>query len=103
MKRGSVGLKAVGGRPRLPIVGGMTHIDDATVREILRPHRDGGPISRLYATGEITHATVQSIGAVADRLYTDAQHTEFDRLEDVIAYVRGAGERPPVNGWITKL
>lgn len=83
--------------------GCMMHIDDDAVREMLRPHRDGGLISRLYATGEINGNTVLTIGAVADQLYLDGQHTEFDRLTDVIDYAREAGERPPVNGWVTKL
>ncbi|WP_406119680.1 hypothetical protein [Streptomyces anulatus] len=81
----------------------MTDINDAAVREILRPHRDGGHISRLYATGEITGDTIQAIGTAADRLYADGQHMERDRLEDVISYVREAGERPPVTGWVAKL
>ncbi|MFI8201129.1 hypothetical protein ACIF6K_32175 [Streptomyces sp. NPDC085942] len=81
----------------------MTHITDADVRDILRPHRDGGPISRLYATGEITEGTVTAIGVAADMLSLDAQDGESDRLEDVIDYVREAGERPPVAGWVAKL
>lgn len=81
----------------------MTHITDADVREILRPHRDGGILSRLYATGEITSETIQAIGTVADRLYLDGQDVERDRLEDVIDYVREAGERPSVTGWVAKL
>ncbi|MDG9687870.1 hypothetical protein QC334_34950 [Streptomyces sp. DH18] len=81
----------------------MTHIDDAAVREILRPHRDGGLISRLYATGEISPTTILTIGAVADKLHMDGRHAEFDRLTDVIDYAREAGERPPVKGWVTKL
>ncbi|WP_228994674.1 hypothetical protein [Streptomyces sp. DH8] len=81
----------------------MTNINDADVREILRPHRDGGLISRLYATGEITGETVQAIGTAADRLYMNGQDVERDRLEDVIGYVREAGERPSVTGWVAKL
>ncbi|MFD9422288.1 MULTISPECIES: hypothetical protein [unclassified Streptomyces] len=81
----------------------MTDINDTAVREILRPHRDGGHISRLYATGEITYATIPALGMLADRLHLDAQDEESDRLDDVIGYVREAGERPPVTGWVAKL
>ncbi|MEV5677053.1 hypothetical protein [Streptomyces sp. NPDC052179] len=81
----------------------MTDINDAAVREILRPHRDGGVISRMYATGEITDATIPALGMLADQLHLDSRDEESDRLDDVIDYVRAAGERPSVTGWVAKL
>ncbi|WP_170198406.1 hypothetical protein, partial [Streptomyces chryseus] len=36
----------------------MSDLTDDHVRTILKQHRDGGPISRLYATGEIEADTV---------------------------------------------
>lgn len=81
----------------------MTDINDQAVREILRPHRDGRHVSRLYATGEITTDTIPVLGALADRLYVEGQHEESERLYDVISYTHQAGERPPVRGWVAKL
>lgn len=74
---------------------------DAQVREIIRPHRDGGPISRLYATGEITVDTIPALGLLSADLEQQGRHPEADQLDDVIAYARDAGERPPVPRWIT--
>lgn len=73
---------------------------DAQVREIIRAHRDGGPISRLYATGEITPDTIPALGVAAGLLELDGQQTESERLDDVIRYARDAGERPPVQRWL---
>lgn len=73
---------------------------DNEVRDIIRPHRDGGPISRLYATGEITDDTIPALGVLAGTLDNQAQHTEAERVGDVIRYTRDAGERPPVPRWI---
>lgn len=74
---------------------------DAQIRDIIRPHRDGGPISRLYATGEITDDTIPALGFTAALLEDEGRHTEADRFDDVIRYARDAGERPPVPRWIT--
>ncbi|MFD3907977.1 hypothetical protein HXS80_06320 [Streptomyces sp. CB04723] len=62
-------------------------ISDAGVRDILHRHRDGGAISRLYATGEITEHTATTVGVAADHLDLDAQHLEAVRLLHVIEYV----------------
>ena len=75
-------------------------MNDARVREIIRAHRDGGPISRLYATGEISADTIPALGIVAGELEDDGQQTESERLDDVIRYARDAGERPPVQRWL---
>lgn len=76
-------------------------MNDAQVRGILRAHRDGGPISRLYATGEISADTIPALGIAAGLLELDGQDTEAERLDDVIRYARDAGERPPVQRWVT--
>lgn len=81
----------------------MTDLSDAEVRAILREHRDGGPISRLYATGEITSNTVPALGMLSTDLDDEGRQAEADRVEDVIKYARAADERPPVNGWVGKL
>ncbi|MGI5451293.1 hypothetical protein ACQEVM_37125 [Streptomyces sp. CA-243310] len=81
----------------------MDDLTDTDVREILRPHRDGGPISRLYATGEITDDTVPALGMLSVELDEQELHESGERVGDVIAYARGAGERPPVNGWTSKI
>lgn len=73
---------------------------DAQVRDIIRAHRDGGPISRLYATGEISTDTIPALGIAAGLLELDGQQAESERLDDVIRYARDAGERPPVTRWL---
>ncbi|MCG0066278.1 hypothetical protein L0F81_23805 [Streptomyces tricolor] len=75
---------------------------DARVRELLRPHRDGGPISRLYATGEITEHTTPALEERMIHLTLDARDTEADLIGDVIDYVVQVGARPPVSGWTTR-
>ncbi|MFJ1657195.1 hypothetical protein [Streptomyces anthocyanicus] len=74
--------------------------DDTQVRDIIRPHRDGGPISRLYATGEITDDTVPALGLCSSELEDQGRHEEADQVDDVLAYVVEAGNRPPVDRWI---
>jgi hypothetical protein len=75
-------------------------VNDARVRDIIRAHRDGGPISRLYATGEISPDTIPALGVAAGLLELDGQQAESERLGDVIRYARDAGERPPVPRWL---
>ncbi|MEU3060664.1 hypothetical protein [Streptomyces subrutilus] len=81
----------------------MDDLTDTDVREILRPHRDGGPISRLYATGEITTDTIPALGVLSVELDERGEHETAERLGDVIGYANGAGERPPVKGWTSKV
>ncbi|MFF3431465.1 hypothetical protein [Streptomyces sp. NPDC002602] len=81
----------------------MDDLTDTDVREILRPHRDGGPISRLYATGEITQDTAPALGMLSIELNEQGLHETGEQVTDVIAYTRSAGERPPVNGWTSKV
>ncbi|MFE1129621.1 hypothetical protein ACFW6R_23445 [Streptomyces albidoflavus] len=82
----------------------MDNLTDNDVREILRPLRDGGAISRLYATGEITEETVPALGVLlSTREDAEGSSEETERLGDVITYAVEAGERPPVNGWTGKL
>lgn len=81
----------------------MTDLTDQDVREVLRPHRDGGYISRLYATGEITGETIPTLGVLSSQLDERGGNEEAERLADVIAYAREAGERPSVKGWLAKL
>jgi hypothetical protein len=73
---------------------------DTQVRDVIRPHRDGGPVSRLYATGEITADTIPALGVLAATLDEEGRHEEAERLGDVIRYARDAGERPPVTRWL---
>lgn len=75
-------------------------MNDAQVRDIVRAHRDGGPISRLYATGEISADTIPALGVAAGLLELDGQQTESERLDGVIRYARDAGERPPATRWL---
>lgn len=81
----------------------MDHLTDADVRAILRDHRDGGPIARLYATGEITEDTIPAIGLRLVELEERGEHETAERLGDVIRYALAAGERPAVRGWTGKL
>ncbi|MFE9906436.1 hypothetical protein [Streptomyces achromogenes] len=60
---------------------------DVQVRCILRHHRDGGPISRLYATGDLT---------------LDGRDADADQIRDVIDYVNQVGARPAVSGWTSR-
>ncbi|WP_199570544.1 hypothetical protein [Streptomyces murinus] len=80
----------------------MTDLNDQDVRDILRAHRDGGPISRLYATGEITEHTVPAINKRAGELFYEDQDEEAARLHDVIEYVTAVGARPAVARWVDK-
>lgn len=81
----------------------MTYLNDEDVRDILRPHRDGGPISRLYATGEISYDILTPMGMLVSRLRGDGEHEEAERIGDVVTYIAAAGERPPVTGWVRKV
>ena len=71
-------------------------LTETQIRDILRPHRDGGPISRLYATGEIGPDTIPELGVAA----AEFEGAEADRLDDVIRYAAAVGERPPVARWL---
>lgn len=87
---------------RLPAdrqTGPASTITQAEIRDILRPHRDGGPISRLYATGEITSDTIPALGVLAASLEDSGHQPQADRVDDVIRYARDAGERPPIPRW----
>ncbi|MEU7190944.1 hypothetical protein [Streptomyces sp. NPDC045369] len=81
----------------------MDSLTDNDVRMILRPHRDGGAIARLYATGEITGNTVPALGMLSLHLDERGEHETAERVADVISYADAAGERPPVRGWVTKV
>ncbi|MFB6955232.1 hypothetical protein ACFCXP_36935 [Streptomyces niveus] len=81
----------------------MDDLTDNNVREILRSHRDGGSISRLYATGEITESTIPALGMLSVELDEMGQHETAERVADVISYADSVGERPPVNGWTSKV
>lgn len=74
-------------------------MNDAAIRDIIRPHRDGGSISRLYTTGEIDTDTIPDLGLLAHTLDQEGHHEEAEQIGDVIAYARDAGERPPVTRW----
>lgn len=67
---------------------------DEDVHTILRPHRGGGPISRLYATGEINYDLLTAFGMLTSRLHADGEHEEAERIGDVVTYTFAAGERP---------
>jgi hypothetical protein len=79
----------------------MNDLNDQDVRDILREHRDGGPISRLYATGEITEYTIPAIHKRVGELAYEDQDEEAERLQDVIGYVLAVGARPAVARWAT--
>ncbi|WP_116211570.1 hypothetical protein [Streptomyces olivoreticuli] len=81
----------------------MTNLSDTDVRETLRPHLDGGHISRLYATGEITGDTIPALGMLSTQLDELGQHEEAERIADVMIYADAVGERPSVRGWVGKL
>ncbi|MFD7070376.1 hypothetical protein ACFV97_24435 [Streptomyces sp. NPDC059913] len=80
----------------------MDSLTDDDVRTILRDHRDGGTVSRLYATGEITADTIPALGVLSVELDDRGEHETAERVADVIAYADSAGERPPVKGWTSK-
>ncbi|GHH30108.1 hypothetical protein [Streptomyces rubradiris] len=71
------------------------------IRDILRPYRDGGSISRLYATGEISEHTIPALVDLMASLDLDDRDTEIDQIHDVIDYVTQVGCRPPVTRWTT--
>lgn len=81
----------------------MDDLSDNDVREILRDHRDGGVISRLYATGEITEDTIPALGVLSAELDGRGEDETAERIADVITYADAAGERPPVKGWTSKV
>ncbi|MGW4981270.1 hypothetical protein [Streptomyces mirabilis] len=63
----------------------------------------GGPISRRYATGEITEETVPALSVLSTDFDDEGNDEESERIFDVIHYVVEAGERPQVSGWVGKL
>ncbi|MEU0273188.1 hypothetical protein [Streptomyces sp. NPDC006307] len=81
----------------------MSDLTDDDVRAILREHRDGGCISRLYATGEIEEDTVPALGVLTSELDEAGRHEEAEQVGDVIQYALDAGERPPVAGWVARV
>lgn len=81
----------------------MTDLNDQDVRDILRKHRDGDSISRLYATGEITEHTVPALNKLSGDLYFQGQDEDSERLHNVIEYATAVGARPAVASWIDKL
>ncbi|MGC4947719.1 hypothetical protein ACLQ2N_16175 [Streptomyces sp. DT224] len=81
----------------------MTDLTDQDVRDYLRQHRDGGPISRLYATGEITEHTIPALIKRTGEMSYEEQDEEAERLHDVTGYVTAVGARPAVAGWTDKL
>ncbi|WP_030781771.1 hypothetical protein [Streptomyces sp. NRRL S-920] len=81
----------------------MDDLTDNDVREVLRDHRDGGVISRLYATGEITQETIPTLGVLSTELDERGEHETAERVADVITYADAVGERPPVKGWTSKV
>ncbi|MFJ9207510.1 hypothetical protein [Streptomyces sp. NPDC102264] len=81
----------------------MDSLTDNDVRKILHPFRDGGVISRLYATGEITEDTIPALGMLSVELDEMGQHETADWVADVISYADSVGERPPVKGWTSKV
>ncbi|MFI0827275.1 hypothetical protein ACH4Q7_22785 [Streptomyces roseolus] len=81
----------------------MLDLTDDDVRSILREYRNGGAISRLYATGEITRETLTEIGVLTTLLDEEGKDEAAERLWDVIGYLDAVGERPPVKGWTAKL
>ncbi|MEW2633354.1 hypothetical protein AB0903_17280 [Streptomyces sp. NPDC048389] len=81
----------------------MSDLTDEDVRTILREHRDGGAISRLYATGEIAEDAVPVLGMLSTQLEEDGRGEDAARVGEVLGYVLAAGERPPVTGWVGKV
>ncbi|MFE0187700.1 hypothetical protein [Streptomyces sp. NPDC058989] len=78
----------------------MSHaLTEAEVQEITQPIRDGGPISRLYATGEIQEDLFAALDEAAANEVNDER---YKRIMDVVTYVQEAGERPPVAGWMAR-
>ncbi|MCX5077755.1 hypothetical protein OG321_35390 [Streptomyces sp. NBC_00424] len=74
----------------------MDDLTDTDVREILRPHRDGGPISRLYATGEITEDTGPALGMLSSswtREAVEPPHSRSSRAAGAALSVRSASVR----------
>ncbi|MFK0159047.1 hypothetical protein ACIQVK_44135 [Streptomyces sp. NPDC090493] len=80
----------------------MTALTDHEVRARLRAHQDGGPISRLFETGEITDETFAALGMRADQCEKDGQDEEAEEVTDVAEYVQTVGERPAVPNWPTR-
>lgn len=81
----------------------MNDLTDTDVHEILRPLRDGGALSRLYATGEITEDTIPALGVLSSELDERGEHETAERVADVITYAAAVGERPSANGWTSKV
>lgn len=81
----------------------MDSLTDNDVRTILHPFRDGGAISRLYATGEITEETIPALGMLSTELDGRGEDETAEQIADVIMYADAAGERPPVKGWTSKV
>ncbi|MER5304575.1 hypothetical protein ABT039_34625 [Streptomyces lasiicapitis] len=80
----------------------MDTLTDRQVREALRPYQDGGTLSALFETGEITEDTISALGVAMQNRDQLAEDQEADTLGDVLSYVDAAGERPPVPNWPTR-
>ncbi|MFJ7419792.1 hypothetical protein ACIQXD_14425 [Streptomyces uncialis] len=77
-------------------------LSDHDVKSALRPYQDGGPISRLFETGEIGNDTFPALSQAAERLEGQGDHEGAETLGDVISYAAAAGDRPPMTGWPTR-
>ena len=81
-----------------------TRISDHEVRERLREHQDGGPISALYETGEILDdgKTEAALSLRIDALEEAGRYEEAELLERVLTYVCDVTDRPPVPNWVNR-
>ncbi|MFG2147537.1 hypothetical protein ACGFRG_25635 [Streptomyces sp. NPDC048696] len=77
----------------------MDTLTDHQVRDALRPYQDGGTLSALFETGEITEDTIPALGLAMQSRDQLNEHQETDTLGDVLAYVDAVGERQPVPNW----
>ncbi|MFD3573860.1 hypothetical protein [Streptomyces sp. NPDC058644] len=77
-------------------------LSDREVRERLREHQDGGPVSLLYETGAIGESLLPTLGLRVDTLAEDGRDEDAERLGDVITYVAEIGERPAVPNWVNR-
>ncbi|MEU9558010.1 hypothetical protein [Streptomyces fumanus] len=75
-------------------------LTEPQIRDILRPHRDGGPISRLYATGEIGDGLHTALDDLAATLLAADRDEQHEQILDVVRYVIAVGPRPPVARWV---
>lgn len=74
-------------------------VNEQQIRDTLRPHLDSGPISRLYATGEITEHTVPALQNLIANLACNDRDPQADQVGDVITYAIQVGARPAVTRW----